>query len=129
MLTARVPTTGGDELSGASGSSTTISLSGVAIGPVVDGGAPLVTLPRRGEAQAAQVAGPLLRDEAGFGHQVLVQRVVLLEELHHFFPFEEDRLQRLFFQIVLVLGGLRNLLEQVDIERGLLRRHLARQEE
>src|SRR4029079_19606341 len=40
--------TGGDELSGASGSSTTISLSGVAIGPVVDGGAALVTLPGQG---------------------------------------------------------------------------------
>ena len=39
----------------------------------------------------------------------------------------EHRLERLLFHVILVFGGLRDLLEQIDIERGLVRRDLAGQ--
>src|SRR3954469_1051834 len=70
----------------------------------------------------------LVRDKSCLGHQVLVQRVVLLQELEHVRAGEEDRLERLFLHVVLVFGRLRELLHQVDVERGLLRRHLPRKE-
>ena len=72
MSTLRLPTTGGDELFGASGSSTTISMSGGAIGSVVNGSAHrLSPLPARGEAASGDDFGGLFRDEAGLGHQLL----------------------------------------------------------
>src|SRR6266511_6245992 len=37
----------------------------------------------------------LVSDESGFGHEVLVQRVVLFQELHHVLAGEEDGLERL----------------------------------
>src|SRR5581483_6550083 len=103
--TERLPATGGESSAGAAGSSTTISFSGLA------------TLP-----------ATLLSDEARLGHQVLIQGVVLLEELDHVLAGEEDRLQGLLLHVLLVLRGLRELLEEIHVERGLLGRDLPGQE-
>ena len=114
-------------VAGASGSSTTISMSEVAIGLVVDG--------RRAACHASATGATAQRRDAAYFAtkpasviRLLVELVVLLEELQHVLAGEEDRLQRLLLHVVLVFGGLRHLLEQVDVERRLLRRHLAGQE-
>src|SRR4051812_47141447 len=70
----------------------------------------------------------LVRDEAGFGHQALVELVVLFQEIQHVLARKEDRLERLLLHVVLVLRRLRELLEDIDVEGGLFRGHLARQE-
>src|ERR1044071_4984638 len=123
MLTLRSPTTAGDVLAGASGSSTTISLSGVAMIRLADRPLARAMTPRR------LFQPDLLRDEAGFGHELGVQLVVLFEEVEHLLAGQEAWLERLFCKVARVFGGLRHLLEQVDVERALLRRHLAGQEE
>src|SRR5437660_11889583 len=102
--TVRVVAAAGELSAGAVGSSTTISVSDIG------------TVCR------------LLRDETGLGHEILVQRVVLFEEREHVLAREEYRFQCLLFHVVLVFRGLRQLLEEVDIKRGLLRCHLARKE-
>src|SRR4051812_32182152 len=77
-------------------------------------------------SRKSPTATTLVRDKSCLGHQVLVQRIVLLQELEHVLAGEEDRLERLFLHVVLVFGRLRQLLHQFDIERGLVRRHLSR---
>src|SRR3954466_13388051 len=76
----------------------------------------------------APTATTLVRDKSCIGHQVLVQRIVLLQELEHVLAGEEDRLERLFLPVVLVFGRLRQLLLQVDVESGLLSGPLPRKE-
>src|SRR6476660_7151451 len=129
MFTLRIPTTGGESLAGASTSSTTISLSGVAIGLVVNEKRAACHPSRRGERRKRRRIDGLFCDEARLGHQAGVEFVVLFEELQHIRAGEKARLERLLLKIVLVFGGLRDLPEQIDVERGLVGRHLPRQEE
>src|SRR5712691_732787 len=75
------------------------------------------------------VRPPLSGDETRLGHQLPVERIILLEELQHVLTSEKDRLERLLFHVVLVFGGLRDLLEQIDVERGLVGRDLAGEEQ
>src|SRR5882672_1046394 len=67
--------------------------------------------------------------EAGFGHQLLVQGFVLLKKLHHVGAGEEARLQGLLLHIVLVLGGVGDLAEQIEIEGRHVWRDLSGQED
>src|SRR5207249_4172824 len=69
------------------------------------------------------------RDEARFGHQLPMQGLILFEKLHHGGTREEDRLQRLLLHVVLELRRLGDALEQLDVERRLLSRYLAGQEQ
>src|SRR5882672_2475165 len=59
--------------------------------------------------------------EARFDHQALVERVVFLEEFLHRVAGEKGGLERLLFHVVLVVGGLRHLPEEIDVELLLLR--------
>src|SRR5258706_1041902 len=69
-----------------------------------------------------------VRYEASFGHQALVELVVLFQEIQHLLAGKEDRLERLLLHVVLLFGRLRQLLEQIDVQGGLLSGDLARQE-
>src|SRR3954453_14483172 len=73
---------------------------------------------RPGMTKDRGAATALVGDKSCLGHQVLVQRIVLLQELEHVLPSEKDRLERLLLHVVLVFGRLRQLLHQVDVERG-----------
>src|SRR5712672_1127755 len=77
---------------------------------------------------ASDVDIRLVRDEARFGHQPLVELVVLFQEIQHVLAGKEDGLERLLLHVVLVFGRLRELLEDIDVEGGLLGGDLARQE-
>src|SRR5262245_4727122 len=128
MSTLRVAHTGGEfTVSSASSAIPTLRQSPLNLASRNGGGQT-----KQRAAKAARWESPirqnLLRDEARLLHQARVDLVVFLQEFHHIGPCEEDRLQRLLLHVVLVFGGLRDLLEQVDIERGLVGRDLAWQE-
>src|SRR6476660_5365685 len=105
ISTVRLLVSGGESPTGARGSSTTISSS-----DRLNGGPGLV------------------RYEAGFRHQALVERIVFLQELQHFLAREENRLQRLLLHVILVFRRFADLLEEINVERRLIGRHLPRQE-
>src|SRR4029077_9697909 len=129
----RVEATAGDSPAGASGSSTTISVSeDIAYLSLSFRACSANRKSRATRGTCSWIPGPaqrcrpgitivLLRDEPGFFHQTCVQLVVVLEEFDHVLAGQEDRLERLLFHVVLVLGGLRDLLEQINVE-GLLPR-------
>src|SRR5450759_4442660 len=106
--------TAGESSDGAVGSSTTISASSLDMGPFTIGAKHRDSLSaRRGAGSGANVYDTqnLFGDEARFGHQALVERIILLQELEHVLASEEDRFQRLLLHVVLVFRGLRHFLE------------------
>src|SRR6185436_188794 len=130
----RAVATAGDWLAGAVGSPTTISASGDGMAGVeksrrtgaLSHSGEKAPPSRRAVCRSAMgVRKPSGGHEARLGHQALVERVVLLEEGQHFLSCEEDGLQRLLFHVVLVLRRLRQLLEEIDIERRLVSRDFA----
>src|SRR5438046_2065444 len=56
--------------------------------------------PRERGAAGATASTRSVGDEARLGHQILVQRVVFLEEFQHVGAGEKNRLQRLLFHVV-----------------------------
>src|SRR3954469_8077158 len=151
--TVRPLVTGGELSAGASGSSTTISVSAGMIhfgvcdmaqrmspssarkrGPSGFNRKPLDSRFRGNDGEFftrtldPKARGRLLFYEPRFLHQPAVDLVVRLEEVEHLLAAQEDRLQRLLLHVILVLRRLRHLLEEVDVERDDVGRHLARQE-
>src|SRR4051794_19448442 len=58
----------------------------------------------------------LVGDETRFGHQALVELVVLFQEIQHVLAGKEDGLERLLLHVFLVFGRLREFLEDIDVE-------------
>src|SRR5829696_8966933 len=88
----------------------------------------LSPLAGRGECAAGGgwIKGPTsVRDEPGLGHQFLVLLLVRGEELHELLACPEIGHEGVALHVFLPLGGLGDLLEQVDVELLLLERLFA----
>src|SRR5437016_12309241 len=101
ISTVRVLVSAGESPAGALGSSTTIS-----------------------SLDALNARPGLVRYEPGFGHQPLVESIVVFQELQHLLAGEEDRLERLLLHVILEFRRFADFLEQRHIERRLIPRHL-----
>src|SRR5438105_14511253 len=105
ISTVRLLVSAGESPAGALGSSTTISsLDGLNARP------------------------GLVRYEAGFRHQPLVQSIVFFQELQHLLASKEDRLERLLFHVILEFRRFADFLEQRHVERRLIASHFSGQE-